>query len=461
MFISPLCKVRPLQVFFYSLIKFVLNTQYFFMLKHENSSNLFSKAQNFIPGGVNSPVRAFKAVGGNPLFIKSAKGAYMYDEDGNRFIELINSWGPMILGHSNDMINKAVIDAIPASLSFGAPTAREVEIAELIIDMFPSIEKVRMVNSGTEATMSAIRLARGFTGREKIIKFEGCYHGHGDSFLIAAGSGAITMGTPDSPGVTKGTALDTLTAPYNNLKAVEELVAANKGKIAAIILEPVAGNMGCILPREGFLQGLRKVCDAEGIVLVFDEVMTGFRLSKGGAQEVFGVQADLTTLGKIIGGGMPVGAYGGRKEIMDYVSPAGPVYQAGTLSGNPIAMAAGKAMLTYLNEHPEVYSQLEGMGKRIVQDIRDNLKELGLKYTINHFGSMFSLFFSEEEVYDFESAKRCDTALFGRYFRAMLERGVYLAPSQFETLFLSTALSEEDLVALKQANLESLKAIHA
>ena len=431
------------------------------MLKHENSSNLFSKAQNFIPGGVNSPVRAFKAVGGNPLFIKSAKGAYMYDEDGNRFIELINSWGPMILGHSNDMINKAVIDAIPASLSFGAPTAREVEIAELIIDMFPSIEKVRMVNSGTEATMSAIRLARGFTGRDKIIKFEGCYHGHGDSFLIAAGSGAITMGTPDSPGVTKGTALDTLTAPYNNLAAVEELVAANKGQIAAIILEPMAGNMGCILPREGFLQGLRKLCDAEGIVLVFDEVMTGFRLSKGGAQEVFGVQADLTTLGKIIGGGMPVGAYGGRKEIMDYVSPAGPVYQAGTLSGNPIAMAAGKAMLTYLNEHPEVYSQLEGMGKRIVQDIRDNLKELGLKYTINQFGSMFSLFFSEEEVYDFESAKKCDTALFGRYFRAMLERGVYLAPSQFETLFLSTALSEEDLVALKQANLESLKAIHA
>ena len=431
------------------------------MLKHENSSNLFNKAQHFIPGGVNSPVRAFKAVGGNPLFIKSAKGAYMYDEDGNRFIELINSWGPMILGHSNSMINKAVIDAIPASLSFGAPTAREVEIAELIIQMFPSIEKVRMVNSGTEATMSAIRLARGYTGRDKIIKFEGCYHGHGDSFLIAAGSGAITMGTPDSPGVTKGTALDTLTAPYNKLEAVEELVAANKGQIAAIILEPVAGNMGCILPREGFLQGLRKLCDAEGILLVFDEVMTGFRLSKGGAQEVFGVQADLTTLGKIIGGGMPVGAYGGRKEIMDYVSPAGPVYQAGTLSGNPIAMAAGKAMLTFLNEHPEVYTQLETMGKRIVQDIRDNLKELGLNYTINHFGSMFSLFFSEEEVYDFESAKKCDTALFGRYFRAMLERGVYLAPSQFETLFLSTALSEEDLVALKQANFESLKEIHA
>ncbi len=431
------------------------------MLKHGNSSNLFNKAQNFIPGGVNSPVRAFKAVGGNPLFIKSAKGAYMYDEDGNRFIELINSWGPMILGHSNERINKAVADALPASLSFGAPTAREVEIAELITTMFPSIEKVRMVNSGTEATMSAIRLARGYTGRDKIIKFEGCYHGHGDSFLIAAGSGAITMGTPDSPGVTRGTAEDTLTAPYNNLEAVEELVAANKGKVAALILEPVAGNMGCILPREGFLQGLRKLCDAEGIVLIFDEVMTGFRLSKGGAQELFGVQADLTTLGKIIGGGMPVGAYGGRREIMDFVSPAGPVYQAGTLSGNPIAMAAGMAMLTYLNEHPEVYTQLENTGTRIVQDIRDNLKELGLNYTINHLGSMFSIFFSEEEVYDFETAKKCDTALFGRYFRAMLEKGVYLAPSQFETLFLSTALSEQDLLHLKKANFESLKEIHS
>lgn len=431
------------------------------MLKQEKSNHLFNKAQNFIPGGVNSPVRAFKAVGGNPLFIKAAKGAYMYDEDGNRFIDLINSWGPMILGHAHEDIQHAVSAALSASLSFGAPTAREVEIAELITQMVPSIEKVRMVNSGTEATMSAIRLARGYTGREKIIKFEGCYHGHGDSFLIAAGSGAITLGTPDSPGVTQGVANDTLTAPFNNLEAVQKLADANKGKIAAIILEPVAGNMGCVLPKIDFLQGLRKLCDAEGIVLIFDEVMTGFRLAKGGAQELFGVQADLTTLGKIIGGGMPVGAYGGRKEIMDFVSPAGPVYQAGTLSGNPIAMAAGQAMLGYLNEHPEIYGQLAQTTAQIVQDMRANLNELGLKYTINHIGSMYSIFFTEEEVYDFETAKKSDTALFGRYFRAMLEQGVYLAPSQFETLFVSAAISAKEVEWLKQANLASLKSIHA
>lgn len=430
------------------------------MLIQDKSNSLFNRAQNSIPGGVNSPVRAFKAVGGNPLFIKSASGAYMFDEDGNRYIDMINSWGPMILGHAHGQIRQAVSEAVQGSLSFGAPTAREIEIAELITSMVPSIEKVRMVNSGTEATMSAIRLARGFTGREKIIKFTGCYHGHGDSFLIAAGSGAITMGTPDSPGVTQGTALDTLTAPFNDLEAVEKLVSANKEKVAAIILEPVAGNMGCVLPEEGYLQALRKLCDREGIVLIFDEVMTGFRLAKGGAQELFGVQADLTTLGKIIGGGMPVGAYGGRKEIMDFVSPAGPVYQAGTLSGNPIAMAAGMAMLTYLNEHPEVYTKLEQTGKRMVQDIRDNMQELGLNYTINNQGSMFSLFFTQEKVHNFETAKLSDTALFGRYFRAMLERGVYLAPSQFETLFISTALSEEDLQQLKKANYESLKAIH-
>lgn len=431
------------------------------MLKQETSNSLFNKAQNFIPGGVNSPVRAFKAVGGNPLFIKAAKGAYMYDEDGNRYIDMINSWGPMILGHAHEDIQHAVQAAIPASLSFGAPTAREIEIAELITHMVPSIEKVRMVNSGTEATMSAIRLARGYTGREKIIKFEGCYHGHGDSFLIAAGSGAITMGTPNSPGITQGTANDTLTAPFNNLQAVEELVAANKEKIAAIILEPVAGNMGCILPHAEFLQGLRKLSDAEGIVLIFDEVMTGFRLSKGGAQELLGVRPDLTTLGKIIGGGMPVGAYGGHREIMDFVSPAGPVYQAGTLSGNPIAMAAGLAMLTYLNENPQVYTDLADTTSQIVQGMRENLRELGLDYTINHIGSMYSIFFTDQEVFDFETAKQCDTTLFGRYFRAMLERGVYLAPSQFETLFVSAALTAKEVDWLKQANLDSLKAIHA
>jgi glutamate-1-semialdehyde 2,1-aminomutase len=329
-------------------------------MKTENSKQLFEKAKNYIPGGVNSPVRAFRAVGGNPLFIKSAKGAYLYDEDGNSYIELINSWGPMVLGHAHEAIERAVRESISASLSFGAPTRKEVEMAELIISMVPSVEKVRMVSSGTEACMSAIRLARGYTGREKIIKFEGCYHGHGDSFLIAAGSGAITMGVPDSPGVTKGVANDTLTAPFNDLEVVKLLVAANPENIASIIVEPVAGNMGLVLPNKGFLEGLRDICTKAGIILIFDEVMTGFRLAKGGVQERFNVLPDLTTLGKIIGGGMPVGAYGGKKEIMDFVSPSGPVYQAGTLSGNPVAMSAGLTMLHYLNEHPEVYDQLEG-----------------------------------------------------------------------------------------------------
>lgn len=429
-------------------------------LKRSNSSALFEKANQVIPGGVNSPVRAFRAVGGNPLFIQSANGAYLHDEDGNKYIELINSWGPMILGHAHPLIEEEVKKAIGKSFSFGAPTRAEVEIAELIVSMVPSIEKVRMVNSGTEATMSAVRVARGFTGRDKIIKFEGCYHGHGDSFLIAAGSGAITMGTPDSPGVTKGTALDTLTAPFNDLGAVEKLVDSNKGAIAAIILEPVVGNMGCVLPAEGFLAGLRKLCDRDGILLIFDEVMTGFRLAKGGAQEVFGVKPDLTTLGKIIGGGMPVGAYGGRKEIMDYVSPAGPVYQAGTLSGNPIAMAAGKAMLTYLNEHPETYIRLNDITGRIVQGIRKNLAELGLDYTINHIGSMFSLFFTGSQVTDFESAKTSDTALFGKYFQKMLEKGIYLAPSQFETLFVSAAITGELAERIVAANREALRELH-
>src|SRR5690606_14999782 len=429
------------------------------MLNHEKSKALFAKAQNFIPGGVNSPVRAFKAVGGDPLFIKSAKGAYMYDEDDNRFIDMINSWGPMILGHAHEAVEEAVRQAISRSLSFGAPTAQEVAMAELITELIPSIEKVRMVNSGTEATMSAIRLARGFTGRDKIIKFEGCYHGHGDSFLIAAGSGAVTMGEPDSPGVTQGTAQDTLTAPFNDLEAVQRLVENNLRNIAAIIIEPVAGNMGCVLPQKDFLEGLRILCDKNGIVLIFDEVMTGFRLSLGGAQEVLKVKPDLTTLGKIIGGGMPVGAYGGKQEIMDYVSPVGPVYQAGTLSGNPIAMAAGHAMLSYLKENPATYSQLDSISNKIVQGIRENLKKLNLDYTINHFGSMFSLFFTNSEVNNFEEAKRSDTALFGRYFRAMLEEGVYLAPSQFETLFVSTALSDEDIEHILKANYTSLEKV--
>jgi len=422
------------------------------------SQGLFEKAQKFIPGGVNSPVRAFRAVGGSPVFIKSAKGPYVYDEDGNEYIELINSWGPMILGHANELIQEAVSDAIQHSFSFGAPTRREVEMAELIVSMMPSVEKVRMVNSGTEATMSAIRVARGFTGRDKIIKFEGCYHGHGDSFLIAAGSGAVTFGTPDSPGVTRGVANDTLTAPYNDPDAVQQLVDTNKNHIAALILEPVVGNMGCVLPAEGFLEGLRKICDEEGIVLIFDEVMTGFRLSKGGAQQRFGITPDLTTLGKIIGGGMPVGAYGGKAEIMNWVSPLGPVYQAGTLSGNPIAMAAGLTMLNYLNDHAEVYTQLEASGARLTEGFKKSISKLGLDYTINHIGSMYTLFFTNQHVTDFPSAKSSDLVLFGKYFHEMLNRGIYMGPSQFESMFLSTALTDAHIDRVIEANEESLKA---
>ncbi len=428
-------------------------------MQTKKSKQLFEKALQFIPGGVNSPVRAFKAVGGNPVFIKKADGAYVYDEDGNAYIELINSWGPMILGHNHPMIREAVIKAMENGTSFGAPTALEVEIAELISLMIPSVEKVRMVNSGTEATMSAVRLARGFTGKDKFIKFEGNYHGHGDSFLIAAGSGAITMGNPDSPGVTKGTAKDTLLAPYNDLEAVDLLVEANKGEIAAIILEPVAGNMGLILPKKDFLQGLREICDKNGIILIFDEVMTGFRLAPGGAQQLLGVSPDLTTLGKIIGGGMPVGAYGGKKEIMDFVSPLGPVYQAGTLSGNPIAMAAGLTMLQYLHQNPSVYEDLNIIGNKLVAGLKKSLTNLGLNYAINHLGSMYSLFFTGEEVFDLQSAKKSDTSLFGRYFQCMLKRGIYLAPSQFESLFLSVALKDDHMEKIVLANEESLKEI--
>jgi glutamate-1-semialdehyde 2,1-aminomutase len=429
------------------------------MITKDKSKAAFQKAQRFIPGGVNSPVRAFKAVGGDPLFIEKAAGPYLYDVDGNRYIELINSWGPMILGHANNMIETSIKKALKHSPSFGGPTEMEVRIAELIVEMVPSVEKVRMVNSGTEATMSAIRLARGFTSREKIIKFEGCYHGHGDSFLIAAGSGVATMGTPDSPGVTRGTANDTLTAPFNDLEAVKALIDANKDEVAAIIIEPVVGNMGCVLPEDGFLPGLRTLCDNHGIVLIFDEVMTGFRLSEGGAQAVFQVTPDITTLGKIIGGGLPVGAYGGKKEIMDFVSPAGPVYQAGTLSGNPLAMNAGFAMLNHLHHHPDIYDQLEKIGHKIEEGFRANLNRLNLRYTINRIGSMISLFFTEVRVVDFETAKTSDTALFGRYFNAMLERGVYVAPSQFESLFLSTSIDETLADEIVEANLQSLQSL--
>ncbi len=420
------------------------------------SEQLFEQAQQLIPGGVNSPVRAFRSVGGTPLFIKSAKGPYIYDEDGRQYIELINSWGPMILGHAFEPVERAVREAIQHSFSFGAPTRKEVEIAELIISMVPSVEMVRMVNSGTEATMSAIRVARGFTGREKMIKFEGCYHGHGDAFLIAAGSGAMTMGIPDSPGVTKATASNTLTAPYNDLAAVEALLDNNHNQVAAVILEPVVGNMGCVLPEPGFLQGVRDLCNKHGVVLIFDEVMTGFRLAKGGAQERFGVTPDMTTMGKIIGGGMPVGAYGGRREIMNMVAPAGPVYQAGTLSGNPIAMSAGLAVLHHLNDHPEVYTRLDEIGDKLRTGFQNSLVKLGMNCTINQISSMFTLFMTDRPVSNFSEAKSCDVAAFGRYFHAMLDRGIYLAPAQFESLFLSVALTDELIEQVIQANEESL-----
>lgn len=425
-------------------------------MSNDRSKSLFEKAKQFIPGGVNSPVRAFRAVGGNPLFMKSAKGAYLYDEDGNKYIDLINSWGPMILGHAHPSVEEAVKAALTGSPSFGAPTAREVEMAELICSIMPSVEKVRMVNSGTEATMSAIRVARGYTGRDKIIKMEGCYHGHGDSFLIAAGSGALTFGTPDSPGVTKGTAKDTLIAPFNSLDAIDKLISENKNEIAAIILEPVVGNMGCVPPQPGYLQGLRSICDKHNIVLIFDEVMTGFRLAPGGAQELYGVRPDLSTMGKIIGGGLPVGAYGGRKEIMDYISPAGPIYQAGTLSGNPLAMAAGMAMLKHLQANPGIYQHINQITTKLVDGLRKQIAAAGLKYTINQVGSMFTLFFTETVVTDFDTAKTSDTQKFAAYFQSMLAQGIYLAPSQYEAMFISHAIGEEEVNIILKASEEAL-----
>ena len=422
------------------------------------SQSLFEKAKQYIPGGVNSPVRAFRAVGGSPIFIKSAKGPYIYDEDGNQYLEFINSWGPMILGHAHELIEKAVSDAIQNSFSFGAPTRKEVEMAELIVSMVPSVEKVRMVNSGTEATMSAIRVARGYTGRDKMIKFEGCYHGHADMFLVKAGSGVATLGLPDSPGVPSSTTANTLTAPYNDLEAVKELFAANPDSIAGVILEPVVGNAGFIPPDFGFLEGLRELTNEYGALLVFDEVMTGFRIAYGGAQAKFGVTPDLTTMGKVIGGGLPVGAYGGRAEIMAMVAPAGPMYQAGTLSGNPLAMTAGIKTLELL-KRPGSYEQLEASTKRLSDGIQAVAKASGIPICGSSISAMFGFFLCDGPVRNFEEAKTGNTTLFAKLHRAMLERGVYLAPSPFEAGFTSLAHSEADIDATIDAFRDSFASI--
>jgi len=421
------------------------------------SEYLFNRAQQFIPGGVNSPARAFKSVGGVPVFFKKAKGSLITDEDGNEYIDYVGSWGPMILGHAYPAVIKAVQDASFNSTSFGAPTEIEIDMAELVQKMVPNVERVRMVNSGTEACMSAIRVARGYTGRDKIIKFEGNYHGHADSFLIQAGSGALTLGKPSSPGVTKGTAKDTLNANYNDLDSVEKLLKKNKDKVAAIIVEPVAGNMGCIPPEPGFLEGLRKLCDDHGVVLIFDEVMTGFRLARGGAQERFDVWADLVTFGKIIGGGLPVGAFGGKKEIMEVVSPVGPVYQAGTLSGNPLAMSAGLAQLNTLENHPELYVELEEKTDYLENGLRGVLNEQGVPFQINRVGSMISVFFTKEKVSGFKTASKTDQEFFKRFFHAMLKRGIYLPPSPFESWFLATSLTYNMLDKTIHSAKESLE----
>ncbi|SCY82878.1 glutamate-1-semialdehyde 2,1-aminomutase [Flavobacterium caeni] len=412
---------------------------------YQRSSQLFAEAEQVIPGGVNSPVRAFKAVGGTPLFAKSAKGAYLYDEDGNRLIDYINSWGPMILGHAFEPVVEAVIARAKSGTSFGMPTELETRIAKLAVSMVPDIDKIRFVNSGTEACMSAIRLARGFTGRDKIVKFAGCYHGHSDAFLIQAGSGAVTFGTPNSPGVTQGTAKDTLLAHYNDLSQVSDLIDHNKNEIAAIIIEPVAGNMGCVPPQKGFLQGLRKLCNDNGILLIFDEVMTGFRLAKGGAQELFGVRADIVAFGKVIGGGLPVGAFAARNEIMNYLAPVGPVYQAGTLSGNPLAMAAGLAMLEALDNDPSIYQRLEEKTAYLERGIREVLSAYDFPFTINRVGSMISVHFDAEPVVDFKSAAKGDNDRFRQFFHGLLQQGVYIAPSAYETWFITDALTYDDL----------------
>ncbi|UOY05063.1 glutamate-1-semialdehyde 2,1-aminomutase [Muricauda sp. SCSIO 64092] len=420
-------------------------------MRYQRSSELFAEAKKYIPGGVNSPVRAFKAVGGEPIFIKQAKGAYLYDEDGNQYIDYISSWGPLLFGHAHGPVINAVIEKAQKGTSFGIPTEVETDLAKLAVNMVPNIDKIRFVNSGTEACMSAVRLARGYTGKDKIIKFAGCYHGHSDSFLIQAGSGAVTFGSPNSPGVTQGTAKDTLLADYNNLESVKALVEANKGEIAGIILEPVAGNMGCIVPSEDFIKGLREICTQEEILLLFDEVMTGFRLAKGGAQEALGIDADIVMFGKVIGGGLPVGAFAARAEIMAHLAPEGPVYQAGTLSGNPLAMGAGLAMLTEINQNPEVFDNLMQKTEYLHKGIAEVLTEKGIVHQINRFGSMISVHFCEHPVVDFASSANGNNDTFKKYFHGMLEQGIYLPPSAFESYFLNDAISYSDLAKTLEA----------
>jgi glutamate-1-semialdehyde 2,1-aminomutase len=426
---------------------------------YKNSKNAFRIAKDKMPGGVNSPVRAFKSVDGSPIFFKKGSGSKMIDIDNNEYIDCISSWGPLIFGHCNKNIIKSINNTVESGSTFGACTTIETEMADKITQYIPSVEKVRMVNSGTEATMSAIRLARGFTKKELIIKFSGNYHGHGDSFLIKAGSGAFTLGLPDSPGVTKNTAKDTLTAEYNDLKSVEELFKNNRDNIAAVIIEPIAGNMGLVKPIEGFLQGLRKICDKNNSILIFDEVMTGFRVSKGGAQELYNVKPDITTLGKIIGGGLPVGAYGGKKEIMNMLAPEGPIYQAGTLSGNPLAMSAGLTTLKMLNK--KVYIKLEDISKKIEVGWKKNIKETETDACIARVGSMLTLFFtSKKQVSNYNDALECDTKMYAKYFKLMLDMGIYLPPSQYESLFLSSVMTDNDISKLIKSNkiaLEKLK----
>lgn len=428
------------------------------MKKHSLSKKLFIRAMKSIPGGVNSPVRAFRAVGGNPLFIDRAKGSRIFDADGNSYIDYVLSWGPMILGHAHPRVVSAIKKAAEKGTSYGAPTALEVELAELVLKVYPSMDKVRMVNSGTEATMSAIRAARGFTGRDKAVKFEGCYHGHADGLLVRAGSGATTFGVPDSPGVPKSYAQNTITLPFNDIPALKRLMEKEWKKIACVIIEPVVGNIGCVLPKPGFLETLRKLTKKYGVVLIFDEVMTGFRVSFGGAQAYYGIKPDLTCLGKVIGGGLPVGAYGGKKEIMAMVSPEGPVYQAGTLSGNPLAMTAGIETIRELSR-PGVYRTIEQRSAMLENGLRDAAKKAGVKTRFYRAGSMFCTYFTDADVTDYASAKKADTGKFGRFFSGMLERGVNLAPSQYEAGFMSLSHSERDIESTVKAAYETIKNI--